>query len=558
MEKNKVMDWTTFIGSSIILLIAVIPMMVFPKASQDIITKMNDAVSSTIGSIYLLIGLVTLIFVLYIAFGKYGNVTLGKATDKPEFNNFSWAAMLFCAGIASDILYWGIIEWAFYYQDPPHGVNGMTDSALNYATMYGMFHWGPIAWATFVLPALCIGYLVFVKNKPVYKISQTLRPILKGQTDGIVGKIVDIVFIFGLLGGAATSLALGVPMITAGIERLTGIDGDNMLMKSAILLIITAIFAYSSYSGLKKGIKVLSDGNVILSFILLGFVLVVGPTIFIMETTITGMGNMFKNFFQMATWIEPFGGIGGREETMFPQKWTIFYWSWWIVYAPFIGLFIARISRGRTLKELVLGTLIYGTLGCMLFFGIFGNYAVYLQISGQFNVIEFLNSHTTEATIIEVLHHLPFPNLVIILFLISAILFLATTFDSGSYILAAASQKKVIGEPLKANRLYWAFALCLLPFALMLVGGERALDVLKTASLLASVPVLVVFVMMMISFLRTLSEDRLKLEHRADKYREVERRSLRITQVREKRRRQFIKGKIAADSMSAAIFYRLY
>ncbi|MGD6887162.1 BCCT family transporter [Staphylococcus shinii] len=535
MEKNKVMDWTTFIGSSIILLIAVIPMMVFPKASQDIITKMNDAVSSTIGSIYLLIGLVTLIFVLYIAFGKYGNVTLGKATDKPEFNNFSWAAMLFCAGIASDILYWGIIEWAFYYQDPPHGVNGMTDSALNYATMYGMFHWGPIAWATFVLPALCIGYLVFVKNKPVYKISQTLRPVLKGQTDGIVGKIVDIVFIFGLLGGAATSLALGVPMITAGIERLTGIDGDNMLMKSAILLIITAIFAYSSYSGLKKGIKVLSDGNVILSFILLGFVLVVGPTIFIMETTITGMGNMFKNFFQMATWIEPFGGIGGREETMFPQKWTIFYWSWWIVYAPFIGLFIARISRGRTLKELVLGTLIYGTLGCMLFFGIFGNYAVYLQISGQFNVIEFLNSHTTEATIIEVLHHLPFPNLVIILFLISAILFLATTFDSGSYILAAASQKKVIGEPLKANRLYWAFALCLLPFALMLVGGERALDVLKTASLLASVPVLVVFVMMMISFLRTLSEDRLKLEHRADKYREVERRSLRITQVREKK-----------------------
>lgn len=213
------MDWTTFIGSSVILLIAVIPMMVFPKASQDIITTMNDAVSSTIGSVYLIIGLATLIFVLYIAFGKYGNVTLGKATDKPEFNNFSWAAMLFCAGIASDILYWGIIEWAFYYQDPPHGAEGMTDTALNYATMYGMFHWGPIAWATFVLPALCIGYLIFVKKKPIYKISQTLRPILKSQTDGFIGQVVDIIFIFGLLGGAATSLALGVPMIAAGIER---------------------------------------------------------------------------------------------------------------------------------------------------------------------------------------------------------------------------------------------------------------------------------------------------------------------------------------------------
>ena len=533
-ERVKVMDWTTFIGSSLILLIAVIPMMVFPKASQDIITHLNDVVSSTLGSIYLLIGLATLIFVLYIAFGKYGNVTLGKATDKPEFNNFSWAAMLFCAGIASDILYWGVIEWAFYYQDPPHGGKGMTDSALNYATMYGMFNWGPIAWATFVLPALAIGYLVFIKKKPVYKISQTMRPILRSQTDGIIGKIVDILFIFGLLGGAATSLALGVPMISAGIEKLTGI-GDSMLMRSIILFTITAVFAYSSYSGLKKGIKVLSDANVILSFVLLGFVFIVGPTVFIMETSITGMGNMIKNFFQMATWIEPFGGIGGRKETNFPQQWTIFYWSWWIVYAPFIGLFIARISKGRTLKEIVLGTIVYGTLGCALFFGIFGNYAVYLQITGSFDVIHFLNTHGTEATIIEVMHQLPFPNLIIVLFLLSAFLFLATTFDSGSYILAAASQKKVIGEPLKANRLYWAFALCLLPFGLMLVGGERALEVLKTASLLASVPLLAIFVMMMISFLRTLSEDRLKLEDRAEKYREVERRSLRITQVRERK-----------------------
>ncbi len=533
-ERVKVMDWTTFIGSSLILLIAVIPMMVFPKASQDIITHLNEVVSSTLGSIYLLIGLATLIFVLYIAFGKYGNVTLGKATDKPEFNNFSWAAMLFCAGIASDILYWGVIEWAFYYQDPPHGGKGMTDSALNYATMYGMFHWGPIAWATFVLPALAIGYLVFIKKKPVYKISQTMRPILRSQTDGIIGKIVDILFIFGLLGGAATSLALGVPMISAGIEKLTGI-GDSMLMRSIILFTITAVFAYSSYSGLKKGIKVLSDANVVLSFVLLGFVFIVGPTVFIMETSITGMGNMIKNFFQMATWIEPFGGIGGRKETNFPQQWTIFYWSWWIVYAPFIGLFIARISKGRTLKEIVLGTIVYGTLGCALFFGIFGNYAVYLQITGSFDVIHFLNTHGTEATIIEVMHQLPFPNLIIVLFLLSAFLFLATTFDSGSYILAAASQKKVIGEPLKANRLYWAFALCLLPFGLMLVGGERALEVLKTASLLANVPLLAIFVMMMISFLRTLSEDRLKLEDRAEKYREVERRSLRITQVRERK-----------------------
>ena len=534
-KKSQIMDWTTFYGTVAILLIAVIPMMAFPKASQKVITDINEAVSNSLGAVYLSLGLIVLGFVLYIAFGKYGNVTLGRASDKPEFGNFTWAAMLFCAGIGSDILYWGVIEWAFYFQVPPHGEKGMTDAALEYATMYGMFHWGPIAWAIYVLPALPIGYLVFVKKKPVYKISQACRPILKGQTEKLPGKIVDILFIFGLLGGAATSLGLGVPMISAGIERLTGIDGQSMVLRSAILITITVIFAVSSYTGLKKGIQRLSDVNVWLSFILLGFVFIVGPTVFIMETTVTGFGNMLKNFFQMATWLEPFGGIDGRKETNFPQQWTIFYWSWWIVYAPFIGVFIARISKGRTLKEVILGTIIYGTLGCVLFFGIFGNYAVYLQITHQFDVVSFLNAHGTEAAIVEVIHQLPFHNIIVVLFLISAFLFLATTFDSGSYILASASQKKVIGEPLRANRLFWAFALCLLPFSLMLVGGQRALDVLKTASILASVPLIVIFVFMMISFIITLSRDRVKLQLRAARLREAEHRSLKINQIAEER-----------------------
>ncbi|QMU09546.1 BCCT family transporter [Mammaliicoccus lentus] len=535
MQKYKIMDWWTFLGTVAVLLFAVVPMIVFPKTSQYVITQINETISNSLGSVYLLLGLVVFGFVLYIAFGKYGKVTLGKASDKPEFNNFSWASMLFCAGIGSDILYWGVIEWAYYYQVPPYGARGMTDEALEYATMYGMFHWGPIAWAIYVLPALPIGYLVFVKKKPIYKISHACRPILKGQTDKFLGKTVDILFIFGLLGGAATSLALGVPMIAAGIERLTGLDGENMVMRSIILLIITVIFAFSSYTGLKKGIQKLSDINVWLTFIILGIVLIIGPTVFIMETTVSSLGNMLKNFFQMSTWLEPFGGIGGRKETNFPQDWTVFYWSWWLVYAPFIGLFIARISKGRTLKEVILGTIIYGTLGCVLFFGILGNYAVFIQLSGQFDVIQFLNQHTPEATIIEVMHQLPLPKVMVVLFLISAFLYLATTFDSGSYILAAATQKKVIDEPLKANRLFWAFALCLLPFSLMLVGGEKALEVLKTASILASVPLIGIFVMMMISFIRTLSGDRIKLEERADKLKEVERRSLRIVQVREKR-----------------------
>ncbi len=194
MQKYKIMDWWTFLGTVAVLLFAVVPMIVFPKTSQYVITQINETISNSLGSVYLLLGLVVFGFVLYIAFGKYGKVTLGKASDKPEFNNFSWASMLFCAGIGSDILYWGVIEWAYYYQVPPYGAGGMTDEALEYATMYGMFHWGPIAWAIYVLPALPIGYLVFVKKKPIYKISHACRPILKGQTDKFLGKTVDIWF----------------------------------------------------------------------------------------------------------------------------------------------------------------------------------------------------------------------------------------------------------------------------------------------------------------------------------------------------------------------------
>ncbi|MBI5974409.1 BCCT family transporter [Staphylococcus canis] len=527
------MDWFVFCGAALVLLIAVIPMMVFPDQSRSVVIAMNEFVTSKLGAVYLVLGLAIFAFVMYIAFGKYGSVTLGRASDKPEFSDFAWASMLFCAGIGSDILYWGVIEWAYYFQGPPHGAKPLSDTALEYATMYGMFHWGPIAWSIYVLPALPIAYLVFVKKQPVFRISEACRPILKGQTDKFLGKLVDILFIFGLIGGTATSLALGVPMISAGLEKLFGIDGQSMLVKSIVLIGITIVFSYSSYQGLKKGIQVLSDLNVWLSFVLLGFIFIVGPTVFIMETTVTGFGNMLKNFFQMATWLEPFGGLGNREETGFPQQWTIFYWAWWLVYSPFIGLFIARISKGRTLKEVILGTIAYGTLGCVLFFGIFGNFAAYLQLSGQFNVINYLNQYGTEATIIEVINHLPFSPVLIGLFVLSAFLFLVTTFDSASYIVASATQLSVDEEPLRWNRLFWAFALCLLPFSLMLVGGEEALSILQTASIVAGVPLIIIFIMIMISFMYILSGDRIALQTRAERFKRIERRSLRILRVGE-------------------------
>lgn len=535
MKKYNLMDWPTFVISLLILLSVVIPLLVFPEASSSIIMYLNGMVTSGLGAVYLALGLGVLFFVLYIAFGKYGQVTLGEASDEPEFRTLSWAAMLFCAGIGSSILYWGVIEWVYYYQTPPFHLEPESEKAINYASAYGMFHWGPIAWAIYVLPALPIAYSLYVKKTPILKISLACEPILGKYTTRWPGKIIDVLFIFGLLGGAGTTLGLATPMIAAGIESLFGVDGGNIALRSSILIVATLIFAFSAYSGLRRGIKILSDINIWLTFILLAFVFIVGPTVFILETTVSSVGLMLKDFFRMATWLEPFGGMGKIPETSFPQDWTVFYWSWWLVYAPFVGLFIARISKGRRLKEVILGTLVYGTLGCVLFFGILGNYGLWLELSGTFSVTEVLANQSGEDAIMAIIGQLPMGDATTVLFLITALIYLATTFDSGSYILAGTTQTEVEGEPYRWNRLFWAFALSLLPFSLLLIGGEDSLNLLQTTSIVAGVPLIVIFIMLMVSFIRTLNDDRIKLEERRRLYKEKERKTLSITYAKRDR-----------------------
>src|SRR5699024_755665 len=318
-----------------------------------------------------------------------------------------------------------------------------------------------------------------------------------------LGVIIDVLFMFGLMGGAGTTLALGTPMIAEGVHDVTGIP-ITLGMKAVIMLLCTAIFAVSAYSGLRRGIKVLSDVNLWLALFILAFVFILGPTVFLSKTTFTSIGIIIDNFFKMATWLEPFENLAGFTKTGFPESWTIFYWAWWVVYAPFVGLFVARISRGRTIREMILGTMIYGTIGCILFFGILGNYGLYLQLSGTFDVSAFMSDNGASAAIIAILHELPLSGLIVPLFTILAVIFLATTFDSSSYILAAVVQKEVGVAPLKWNRLFWAFTLCLLPLVLMFLGD---LETLQTASIVAGFPVVFIMLLLAWSFMKASNED---------------------------------------------------
>ncbi|AQL55468.1 BCCT family transporter [Abyssicoccus albus] len=535
MKKYQLMDWPTFILALIVLLAVVLPLILFQEASSEIIMDLNGFVTNQLGTAYLAIGLVIFIYCLYLAFGKYGGIKLGHSEDKPEFNTLSWAAMLFCAGIGSSILYWGIIEWAYYYDSPPFHISPRSEEAINYAASYGIFHWGPLAWSIYVLPALPIAYALFIKNENIIRISHACRPLLGKHTDSWIGKIIDVLFIFGLLGGAGTTLGLATPMIAEGVSVLTGVNSEALWLRILILLLSTIIFAFSSYTGIKNGIKKLSDINIWLTFLLLAFVFIVGPTVFIMETTLSSLGLIFRDFFRMATWLEPFGGYNGIEETKFPQSWTVFYWAWWLVYSPFVGLFIARISKGRTIKEVILGTIIYGTLGCTLFFGILGNFGLWLELSGTFSVTEVLKEQSGPAAIMSILSQLPMSNIAIIIFVLTAIIYLSTTFDSGSYILAGATQKKVDGEPYRFNRLFWAFALSFIPLALLIISGNDSLTLLQTASIVSGAPLIVIFIILMISFMKTLSSDRIKLEERSRLFKEKERKTLSIRYAKDDR-----------------------
>jgi BCCT family betaine/carnitine transporter len=503
-ESFKLIDKATFFGALGLLLAVTLPLIFFPDQGAIWVGLARSFLVENFGFLYLSLGVGAGVFMLYIAFSDIGSIRLGHPDEKPEFTTASWAAMLFCAGIGASILYWGTIEWAYYYQAPPFQLEPESAEAARWAAAYGIFHWGPLAWSIYLIPALPIAYFYYVRHRNVLKVSEALLPVLgEGPARGKTGKLIDILFVFGMLGGAATSLGLAAPLINEGAHELFGAP-RNITTQIIVLLVCTAVFGTSAYAGLKKGIQRLSVINMWLALGLLAFVLIVGPTVFMLNTGIDALGRVVSNLVHMATWIEPFGGFENFEDTQFPQDWTIFYWAWWLAYAPAVGLFIARISRGRTIREMIVGSIFFGTLGCFLFFMCLGNFGMYLQLSGELDVIHILNSQTPTAAIFAILGQLPMRTAVIATYTVLAVIFTATTFDSISYILAAVVQRKIVDEPMRWNRLFWAGALSFLPITLLLLGG---LETLQTASIVGGAPLLIVALLLCMAMVKVARYD---------------------------------------------------
>jgi BCCT family betaine/carnitine transporter len=499
-------DKFTFFMVLVILFSIAVPLILFPEQGKEWVGIARSFVSANFGFAYLAFGVIALLFVIYIVISDIGKIKLGRPEETAEFSDASWASMLFCGGIGASILYWGLIEWAYYYQGPPFNLASGSPDAIRWATTYGIFHWGPVAWAIYLVPAVPIAYFYYVRQTPVLKVSQTLMPLLGEKLAGSNwAKMLDVLFVFGMVGGGATTLGLASPLINEGLYNLFGLP-RNITMQIVVLLVTTMIFAYSAYQGLKGGIQKLSNINFYLAVIFLLFILVVGPTVFILNTGLEAIGRSITEMPRMMTYIEPFKDFQafGFEHTTFPQDWTVFYWAWWLVFAPTIGLFIAKISRGRTIRNMVLGSMFYGSMGCAMFMIILGNYGLYLQLTGAVDVVAVLNNESPTAAIFAILNSLPMSYIVIAIFTFLATIFTATTFDSISYILASVVQREVDDEPHRWNRLFWAFTLCLLPAILMFLGD---LQTLQTASIIAGAPLIIILSMMIISVIKAARYD---------------------------------------------------
>ncbi|MGO3408538.1 BCCT family transporter [Marinomonas sp.] len=498
-NKKVAIDLALLLPSALVILCISVPLLINPEAGKVIVNQLLAWCTGTFGWLYLLTGIGSFLFMCWLAFGPVGRIKLGSPDEKPEFGKLPWITMLFCAGIGISICNWAFVEPLYFLSSPPMGIQSGTTQAVEWAAMYPMFHWGVVPWALYLMPALPIGYALYVRKVNVLRLSEACRGVLGNLVDGPIGKIIDIIVIFSIVGGVGTSLGLSVPLVSTLFQAMFGLD-NSFGLQMLILAAWIAMIAWSVYNGLNKGIQTLSNINAVLAFVLLVFILFASSTIFILNLWVNSFGLLVNNFFRIAFWTDPIAQGG------FPQGWTIFYWAWWIAYAPMMGLFVARISRGRTIKDIIINGVLWGSFGCWAFFAIWGGYALQLDVNGTVDLQAILSQQGIPATVVAVLQSLPASGIIIPLFTLLCFVFLATTVDSSAYMLAAVCTKEISGyqEPARWNRILWTLLLGLVGVGLLSMGG---LKVVQTSTVLVALPMIPVLFIMSMSMLRWIKTD---------------------------------------------------
>ncbi len=504
-------DWGITLTPLFIIIVISSALMLVPEKAKGLIAVLRSFFVNDLGFFYILLGLGILGLAIWLAFSKYGSIQLGKR-EKPLYSNFKWGAMIFTSTMAADILYWSLIEWGYYYGASPFAMENMTlAQRQDMASAYPLFHWGPIPWGFYILPAVAYAYMMFVKKRKKQSLSEACRPVLGEKTDKFSGRFIDIFAVVGLLAGTATTFSTATPLLSEALAYLLHIKVTPML-SIIILLIIGLVFSAAVLWGM-KAISYLANICVFVFCLLLVIFIFGGPKRYLIETGITAIGTVVQDFFHMATWMDPLrlSSTGGNG---FPQDWTIFYWAYWIAWFVATPFFIARISEGRTIKQTVLGGLSCGLLGTWTSFIIFGGFGLSEQAYGILDVAGALAEGSAPSDIIlNIFLLLPgkwLPNLALIVLIIAMIAFYSSTFDAITLVVAGYSEKDVkrIEEPRKGLRIFWAMVFLLLPIALLF--SESTLSMLQTIAIIAAFPLGLIMILIVYSFFKELRQQKIE------------------------------------------------
>ena len=503
IQRQLQLDVPVFAICVAVVLCVSVPVLQAPAASAEFMSRLYEWIETNLGFAFIWATIGATAFLLWLALSRHGKRKLGGPSANVEFSTFSWIGMLFCAGIGASIMYWSAHEWAYYVDQPPFGAEPGSLEAREWASTYGVFHWGFTAWALYCVPAVTIGWVFCSRRSGQLRFSTGLSGLFgENFTSTLGGRLVDVFFIVGLIGGTGTSLGLATPMLTALIAELGWLP-QGYWSSFLVLSVCTLIIAASVYSGLNRGIRRLSEVNAWLAIGFCVFVVATGPTVLILETATNSLGLLVAGTFRMITWTEPFGGNG------FVGDWTVFYWAWWIAYAPFVGLFVARISYGRSLRELVFGMLGWGTAGCALYYLTFGTSAMWHDMQGLVPVLESVRAATPDIGVAALVGSMPLNPLPLIVFLLTAIIFVATSYDSASFAIASAATKDLEhdDQPHRWHRIFWAFGVMLVPITLLVIrdAGLDALKAIQSLVLVVALPILVVCVLACVSLVKSLN-----------------------------------------------------
>ncbi|WP_422122137.1 BCCT family transporter [Planococcus sp. X10-3] len=481
--------WTNpvFIVSTAVILLLVLLGAFVNEQFKAVSDTLFAFTTNNFGWFYLLAVFIITLFLIVISISKYGNIRLGADTDRPEFPFFTWIGMLFSAGFGAGLVFWGVAEPMSHFFTTPFGNEAQTPEAARIAMGYSFFHWGVSQWSVFAIVGLVIGFLQFRKKKSGL-VSTALAPVV--GTKPLIKHSIDSLAVIATVMGIATSLGLGVLQMNGGLNAVFGIE-NSFTIQLTIIGVMFAAYTLSSSTGLHKGIAYLSNLNLGIALVLMVFVFFAGPTVFIMETFTLALGDYITNFVQYSLRMEPY------VEGEWVRGWTIFYWAWAIAWSPFVGAFVARVSRGRTIREFVLGVLVIPPAIACLWIAVFGGTALFYDLNNGAGIAEAVDNDLTSA-LFQTFDVLPMATIMSVAAILLIFTFLVTSADSATYILASMTSFGSLNPP-TAFKIIWGVLMSSIAAVLLLSGG---LGALQTASLIAALPFTVLLLMMVWSFIK--------------------------------------------------------